>query len=1775
MGFLSGVLEAVKNTQTYNVGKNTLQNLVSNEINNHLCSGHEGFKRLFEKLPKEIEKYNRDVKKQNDDITAKINNLEMQLNTMNDKVSKVLENDAVSGTTKKSVQAVTYSEEHVEYAVINIRQYLRDCQYNADRFNEAFDLEQRLDMQTAVNDLNSKLRNDVLVATKAVKHETQRLEQLAQKEWDDYKYMKRTVRATMESLKLSVNGEVKYQVDELVKKLKEKVTEMKNNLEPIRDNLGEYIGHLTAWKSAGDTAVTKAKSQCDEIVSKLNGRDYQQNSGDKGAVKKAAKALQEKAEELRTKAYDAKQQVEQKVQEALKAVHQMNDDLKQDLSKVREAITGEVDKVKQAIGKLYAGITTGESGEGNENQEIKNIVEYFRTKLKEITGSVGGRENPKTGLMGIIFQVREYAKTFQNRFKASIQSMVQQLVECEGIQERLIKSVKAKLGRGNMIRVDEEVKRIIQQRIISPIEAINASSSNLGTKPNVEANLSDIKEYLCNYGKQIDEHLQRANAFLQSYAKQFEHSQNRPEITGDYFISRVVKTILTALQKAVKGAENEFDQFIIDSKIAQLSIATSAAETLEDNVKKALGIGSGNNTVAVDVDKSINNVNAVARQQLPGNSVSSVDLSQATSSFTRYTKHVDQSKLTALQTTNLNAILDANKLPHAIKGINDQVVAETLKDVVEEKNGGDTQIHNKTFSTLRTAVDSSLDKFTEAVEKLVKKDSVNTTVNAYLLDLEKMLKESDPVKVSADGMTAHSSVKGLEKIIGNFTTLKNNLESGPIALADYFIESYADAEKDQTIRNLIDYVYSQVNIAKDLLTTAARRNYVTSVKQLLTAFADKVSQELAPLPAEIERDLRIGFKGLMKTLEDGSTDKNVNGKANMNLLKDVLPSPPQSAETPEQKKQAFENLSKKFKEFAEPLFMYLTKEAQRVHSENNAKKNPRGTDLQHYSQAITKIHDAFNSLLDDLHKKHRYDHKVHNLLDNLSDAVGVLVPKGFAMPNSPVIDGLTSGVNRFVSELEKVYISAYDGQKCELIRNFKTVVEYNNVYNTYDVTDEGRYCAKVCLSIIPMVSVSLNDLKEQLENENGAKKACKMYKSKGSHHSLRKLFFVDNGYDVVLPVDAEHGELNHREECDGERILGHLTGGEHKLLYISDESRKASQLMNDDSDDMVIQVVEEKCVLFDLSAYLTRYIEICHFTLIDKPRTPCNVYEMLVWLTGLPHNRIYDKLEDAIKTYCIKPSNKKEKDYSEINPEDLQLETTSPITAKNLFDIVMQVCEYSHDLLTTIVGFGDKYTTYGCDLANNFLRFSYPSTGDDCLHTVLDILRRVLPTLQFLRYQCKLKAEHHGWYDCKYGKDVRTSKWPCNEHSSSKATFQPNGQAKCEPNCQPTSPLMSYLNDCLPGHLPHELESLGCKSVCKTCPKSTPGMPCLTPLGFKAFSCNTRRGKDICRMINKFLTIDNLSTVFCLAPKPPSSLPEHFGFALSLVNEWHKSRRTGVRNALQDAIENEIITTSIGLCTEPSSYTTALSNAYGSRESTHTRAIHPIWTKADLLSLSKKESCMYASSDNIHCAPYLSTLCHDLYYYLAARHANVYLSWALYLPWKLQVYLKNLLVAFENISCQDWGCRRCANSKTCGKGKHGPDHSCQCKSLIECRGVGSTLYSFGFMFGNPEKLSAKDSKRYCHNFYKQLLNVVSSTYFTELFNECDNFLYCIRAPFIWLNVALWLLSLLYLLHIMVIRLDLLHIKSHLHSPSSHRIAAQSLLAAARVSKLNRVFYLQP
>ncbi|GBE63414.1 hypothetical protein, conserved [Babesia ovata] len=200
---------------------------------------------------------------------------------------------------------------------------------------------------------------------------------------------------------------------------------------------------------------------------------------------------------------------------------------------------------------------------------------------------------------------------------------------------------------------------------------------------------------------------------------------------------------------------------------------------------------------------------------------------------------------------------------------------------------------------------------------------------------------------------------------------------------------------------------------------------------------------------------------------------------------------------------------------------------------------------------------------------------------------------------------------------------------------------------------------------------------------------------------------------------------------------------------------------------------------------------------------------------------------------------------------------------------------------------------------------------------------------------------------------------------------------------------------------------------------------------------------------------------------------------------------------------------------------------------------------------------------------------------LPHKHSNTYLSWAIYLPWTFWDLLNNLYNAFCEITCADWGCRGCLRGEKCRSGKHGviedekKDVTCQCDSIVKCRGVAPTLYQYGFSFGEASTLNGGSTAKKCKDFCSQLKKVLQSQYFKDLFKECDEFLKQIRWPFMLTLLALWSLSLLYLLHIAVVRLDVLRIRSHLKSPASHRIAAQSLLAAARVKALANVKYFSP
>ncbi|CDR71389.1 hypothetical protein, conserved [Babesia bigemina] len=547
-------------------------------------------------------------------------------------------------------------------------------------------------------------------------------------------------------------------------------------------------------------------------------------------------------------------------------------------------------------------------------------------------------------------------------------------------------------------------------------------------------------------------------------------------------------------------------------------------------------------------------------------------------------------------------------------------------------------------------------------------------------------------------------------------------------------------------------------------------------------------------------------------------------------------------------------------------------------------------------------------------------------------------------------------------------------------------------------------------------------------------------------------------------------------------------------------------------------------------------------------------------MSGLPCNNVFDEmLHETVSELFVDPTKQ---------PEDADGIPVTYISDKPLAAYpqniamddtqraVKRLCSRSHDILTTIAGTGDAYSMYAVDYSTNSLNFHYPSKGEDCLQMLLEILRRLLPSLKFLHTQCGLSSAYHGWSGCQYGRGVKHSNWQCGEHPADEST-----------DCLPRSPLMSYLRDCLPGCLPHQLVSVGCKSECKTCPKSLPGAPCITPLGFRGFSGSTKTGKDICNVLTKFFDNSNINTLFGLLPKPPSTLPEHFQFALTLSNMLDHGKSASDDVSL--AFEMKTKALSIELYKETSKLTGALQNAYRNQTGHNTPA-HSKSTEADLWSLSKEASCDLPHERDIHCAPYLCSTSSDAYTYLAKKHADLYLSWAVYLPWTFYSYLKSLLDAFQQIDCGGSGCTKCS----CKPGKHGVEYNCKCKALISCRGVMTTFYQYGFTFGDAKTLYGTNRK-FCLSFHTQLSNLLKSQPFATLFEECDNFIWTIREPFTYLVLALWSLSLFYLICVMVGRLDVLHIRSHLRIPSSHKITAQSLLAAAQVGRLAKISYLQP
>ncbi|CDR71432.1 hypothetical protein, conserved, partial [Babesia bigemina] len=836
---------------------------------------------------------------------------------------------------------------------------------------------------------------------------------------------------------------------------------------------------------------------------------------------------------------------------------------------------------------------------------------------------------------------------------------------------------------------------------------------------------------------------------------------------------------------------------------------------------------------------------------------------------------------------------------------------------------------------------------------------------------------------------------------------------------------------------------------------------------------------------------------------------------------------------------------------------------------------------------LTKIKGDVDKLLEhlknntDARRIHNYDHPFTVKLASLKNATNDLSPSAFANPRHPeLLDAVKNGLQGFVEQMGRVYVNGYDGHEEK--------VDMGKLVDTDGkLTDDGRKLSKIFLTCLPGLNKNLNHLRKQCDNSpQGAWRDLDVCMKNKNDDNKLGLWFHCRGYKVSDTKDTHNGELNIKQGESHNRI--------HGLLV---HSTKNEYIFKSDDDSVNDRPLKQLC------KHLETYYAVTHLRHIPSPKAPRNVYQMLQWLSGLQWNNMFGDLKRYFDRVFagLREEYKLAQDALEVSiPDDLKgIVRDRKLRSSCLSTSLRKVCEYSEEVLIAILGHGHghPHSRYAVDFSTNADKLDYPSSVGSCFGMLVDIAERVYHQLCFLHRQCENDSKSGGWKECWYGKQIAGSSWQCNEKQcgnqacpqiadqKDKQTDDQNADQRCDqhPNCGLKSPLQSFLEDGLVGFIPHQLTKVGCGVKCTL--GDHRGLPCKTPMGLTDLSTmasHTKKGEDLKKILDEFCgrSTGNLSVLCaflkCVLHTPPQTLGDMFAFFYGYLDHWKgegvKHKQTAFDAAVTDAYFGQ-------------AYELDPTPLFGS--STHPKK-HP---QGDLFSIVK---C--TGQDESICGVYLQSLSFNTYNIYTVSNNKYYLSWIVYLTETFYQFLCKLRDECCN-NCNKTGTR--CHGNMCVKGCKVQDaykkgtgywweestHDDKCKSVSECPLTLPTLNKYGFAFWSAYSLSNnkhhKHQKRTCEDFCNALQNVLNNEESKKhalaefVFKTIPEFLWKIREKFFWTTVSLWLLSLFYLLHIMVIRLDLLHIKSHLHSPSSHRIAAQSLLAAARVNKLNRVFYLQP
>ncbi|GBE62121.1 hypothetical protein, conserved [Babesia ovata] len=1069
---------------------------------------------------------------------------------------------------------------------------------------------------------------------------------------------------------------------------------------------------------------------------------------------------------------------------------------------------------------------------------------------------------------------------------------------------------------------------------------------------------------------------------------------------------------------------------------------------------------------------------------------------------------------------------------------------QKLKDEVNKKlddlknhglnNGNETWNDNgfeKGLTQITTDIETIKSKDVEDVKEKLKE--LCTAIRMLAKDAEWFLNELKDGKIGEQ----------LKQIRDEIDKLHGRLVDGPIKDLRAFLR-FLDNGKAQIIHDLHAYVNKEVKQAEEALINEARRQCASNIKELLTLFARKVEEELDPLPPLINGDLQKGYKGFVKQVEGKPEPQVAGAQGEFEKFEELVKTLPT-----EPKERVFKKLAAVFMHFYGELKAYVHKEIRREHKEEGKKKNPVPQEPETlYTDKLVRVTLSLNALLEYIRTEDIFDHRLQALLHSLTDALSNLRPESFARPSSPLLDGLVEGLTKFAAEFTCAYVSAYAGAQ---------------------FTDgQGEKYAKVFLTTLPTLCDAFNRLAEQC-GKNGRWRDLHINSS-----SKLGTFLQRCGYKVATSPFDQDGEL--RDDCNGRDVY---------VLV----SQKIEETDNNEHLEKCLSLTHA-CNLIELlkclCTHLQQYYRTCHLKVHPSPRPPCSIYEMLTWCCGLPHNAVYLSVtHDALPSLFEAPDEPDSTD-SEVSLTDLSslalVAHPESITAASLTDALTEVCHRSHSVLTTLLGYGHAGGIYAVDFNANPGGLLYPCDTDDFICLLFDVIKRLHHQLHFLYRRCLYNTRHGGWLDCWYGRGVGGSSWKCNtmqcaNQMCDQQCNQTHNQIcnqSCDqhPKCGVKSPLQSFLEDGLVGFLPHAVTPMDTCVKCSGCDTKSPGLPCKTPMGLSNITRLASRafsGRHIMDVLGAFCggassPLTRLCGFLnCLLTRPPRTPDDLFAFFYQFICDWSdgvEHRKAAFEDAVGDA------------CFWQRGVTLDVSTVFGiSDHGNETEMPH---LTGDLFSLVKCNGTPHSAPSH-PCGPYLKPLNHDVRATFAREYAHLYLSWVVYLTETFYDLLKQLLQDCERTCAEATStchANSCDNDCTA---KHRPmaqgsEHLDSCPSIVDCDHTTPTLFQYGFALRDVHTLAGsthgQQNKRTCEDFCMALRIVVKAMNpLHRLAHETiPEYLYRIRAPFLYTIIALWLTATIYILHSLLYRMDVLRIRSHLlTTKASHLIDVKALLAGSR------------